>query len=142
MSSNRKLVAQYTSKDRDVQKMNEHEFYDYAAFIVQQQDVNALEGAKDAIETTKNFKDIRTLSAARSAVNTIGMVVLFAIVAVVFVVAIVYYLYFDMWKGDHIKGIINAKILFNVLCVVLVFFMFYFLFHSMSVTLKKIMSLL
>lgn len=138
----RKLVAQYTTQDRDVQRMSDHEFYDYAAFLVQQQDVNALEPAKEAIETTKNFRNIRTLSEARSAVNTVSIVVLFSIVAFVLVVAIVYYMYFDVWKGDHIKGKINKQIFINVLCVVLVFFMFYFLFHSMSVTLKKIMSLL
>jgi hypothetical protein len=139
---NRKEIAKYTHKDREIKVMSDHDFYDYAMFLVRQQDVHATEGVRNAIQNVRDVKKIKSISAAKNAINIAFIVALGITIATLIIVAVVYYFVFYIGRGDQVKGTINMKI-FLQLCWVFVFFaLFYFLVSRMTSTMKKIISLL
>jgi hypothetical protein len=139
---NRKDIAKYTHKDREVKKMTDHEFYDYAMFLVRQQDVHIAEGVRNGVENVRNVRKIKSISAAKNVINIVFIVLLGLTIATLIIVAIVYYFVFYIGQGDQVKGTINMKI-FLKLCWIFIFFaLFYFLVSRMTSTMKKIISLL
>lgn len=136
----RKTLAQYTSKDRDVRSMTDVDFLDYAFFLKKQTDVHSTEKAREAYDTTKNYKKIRTFKQFVKSIATILVVLLvFAFVALTIFAFIYLFVYF---KTDPIKSVMDFFLLWTAFCFVVVFVLYLYLFAKMSSTIKKIISLL
>jgi ABC-type sugar transport system permease subunit len=136
----KKLLAKYTNNDRDIRKLRDDEFMDYAAFLVQQRDVHSTEKARDAYDTTKNFKKIKTFKDALKVISVVLVVMLVIAIILLLVFAIIYL--FVYMKKDKVKMVIDFYMLGVALSFVAIFLVFLYLFLKMSGTIKKIISLL
>jgi hypothetical protein len=137
---NRRELAKYTSKDRDVKSMNDDEFLNYTSFLVKQQDVHSSEKARDAYDTTKNYKNIKTFKQFMKAISTILIVLLIFALVVLLIFAIVYLIIY--FRRDRVKMVIDFIMLGSALCFIGIFLLYLYLFMKMTGTIKKIMSLL
>jgi hypothetical protein len=139
MVLNRKLFSQYTIEEREVKQMDDALFFDYANFLLRQQDVNATEDIKDAIETTKKAKDIKTYSEFVKVSQTVMTTLLIG--GIVFL-CIIIPVYAYVFRKDVVKSTINYQ-LFPLTFYLIVLFGFYvFLYLNMNTLVKKIMTLL
>lgn len=136
----RKALAQYTSKDRDVRSMTDGDFLNYAFFLKKQMDVHSTEKAREAYDTTKNYKKIRSFKQFVKSIATILVVLLvFAFIALTIFAFVYLFVYF---KTDPIKSVMDFFLLWTAICFLLVFILYLYLFVKMSSTIKKIISLL
>ena len=136
----RKALAQYTSKDRDVRSMTDGDFLNYAFFLKKQMDVHSTEKAREAYDTTKNYKKIRSFKQFVKSIATILVVLLvFAFIALTVFAFVYLFVYF---KTDPIKSVMDFFLLWTAICFLLVFILYLYLFVKMSSTIKKIISLL
>lgn len=136
----RKALAKYTSKDRDVRSMTDEDFLDYSAFLMKQMDVHSTEKAREAYDTTRNFRQIRTFKQFVKSVATILVVLLiFALLALTIFAFVYLFMYF---KSDPVKSVMDFFLLWTALLFVVVFVSYVYLFVKMSSTIKKIISLL
>lgn len=136
----RKALAKYTSKDRDVRSMTDEDFLDYSAFLMKQIDVHSTEKAREAYDTTRNFKQIRTFKQFIKSIATILIVLLiFALIALTIFAFVYLFIYF---KTDPVKSVMDFFLLWTALLFVVVFVLYVYLFVKMSSTIKKIISLL
>lgn len=136
----KKLLAKYTHNDRDVRKLPDHEFMNYSAFLIQQQDVHSTEKARDAYDTTKNFRKIKTFKAVLKVISVVLVVMLVIAVILLLIFAIIYL--FVYMKKDKVKSVIDFYMFGVALSFIAIFFVFLYLFLKMSGTIKKIISLL
>ncbi len=137
---NRKGLAKYTSKDRDIRSMTDEDFLNYSAFLQNQYDVHSTEKAREAYDTTKNYRQIKTFKQVVKAIATILVVLLvFALVAITIFALVYLFVYF---KKDPIKSVMDFFLLWTALCIVFIFALYLWLFVKMSATIKKIISLL
>lgn len=136
----RKALAQYTNKDRDVRSMADDDFLNYSTFLAQQYDVHSTEKARQAFETTKNFRKIKTFRHFIKAIATILVVLLILALIGLALFAIIYF--FVYYKSDPVKSIMDFYMLWTALCFVFIFILYFYLFAKMTTTIKKIMSLL
>lgn len=136
----KRLLAKYTNNDRDVRKLPDDEFMNYSAFLIQQRDVHSTEKARDAYDTTKNFRKIKTLKDVMKVISVVLIVLLVIALILLLVFAIIYL--FVYMKKDKIKMVIDFYMLGTALSFVAIFFVFLYLFLKMSGTIKKIISLL
>lgn len=136
----KKLLAKYTSNDRDVRKLSDEEFMNYSAFLTQQKDVHSTEKARDAYDTTKNIKKVKTFKQVLKVISVVLVVLLVIAVIALFVFAIIYL--FVYMKKDKVKRIIDFYMFGTALSFVAIFVVFLYLFLKMSATIKKIISLL
>jgi uncharacterized membrane protein len=139
MVLNRKLFSQYTYGQREIQQMDDAQFLDYANFILRQQDVNATEDIKDAIETTKKAKDIKTYSEFVKVSNTVMTTLLVG--AIVFL-CVVIPVYAYVFRKDIVKSTINFQLFPLTFYLVVLFGFYFFLYLNMNTLVKKIMTLL
>lgn len=137
---NKKLLAKYTNNDRDVRKLPDDEFMNYSAFLVQQRDVHSTEKARDAYDTTKNFKKVKTLKDVLKVISVVLVVLLVVALILLLIFAIIYL--FVYMKKDKVKMVIDFYMLGTALSFVAIFIVFLYLFLKMSGTIKKIISLL
>jgi hypothetical protein len=137
---NRRALAQYTSKDRDVRSMTDEDFLNYSAFLMKQMDVHSTEKAREAYDTTRNFRQIRTFKQFVKSIATILVVLLiFALIALTIFAFVYLFMYF---KTDPVKSVMDFFLLWTALLFVLVFILYVYLFVKMSSTIKKIITLL
>lgn len=136
----KKVLAKYTNNDRDVRKLPDDEFMNYSAFLIQQKDVHSTEKARDAYDTTKNFKKVKTFKDVLKVISVVLVVLLVFALILLLVFAIIYL--FVYMKKDKIKMVIDFYMFGTALSFVAIFFVFLYLFLKMSGTIKKIISLL
>lgn len=137
---NRRALAQYTSKDRDVRSMTDEDFLNYSSFLMKQMDVHSTEKAREAYDTTRNFKQIKTFRQFVKSIATILVVLLiFALIALTIFAFVYLFMYF---KTDPVKSVMDFFLLWTALLFVLIFILYVYLFVKMSSTIKKIISLL
>jgi hypothetical protein len=139
MVLNRKRFSQYTSGQREIKQMDDAIFFDYVNFLLRQQDVNATEGIKDAIETTKKAKDIKTYSEFVKVSKTVMTTLLIGGIAFLGVVIPVYAYVF---RKDVVKSTINYQLFPLTFYLVVLFGFYVFLYLNMNTLVKKIMTLL
>lgn len=137
---NKTMLAKYTNKDRDVQKLSDEEFMNYSAFLIQQRDVHSTEKARDAYDTTKNFKKVKTFKQVLKVISVVMIVLLVFAVVALMIFAIIYL--FVYMKKDKVKMLIDFYMLGTALSFIAIFLVFLYLFLKMSSTIKKIISLL
>lgn len=133
-------LAKYTNKDRDVRKLSDEEFMNYSAFLIQQRDVHSTEKARDAYDTTKNFKKVKTFKQVLKVISVVLIVLLVFAVVALLIFAIIYL--FVYMKKDKVKMLIDFYMLGTALSFIAIFLVFLYLFLKMSTTIKKIISLL
>ena len=136
----KKLLAKYTNNDRDIRKLSDDEFMNYSLFLTQQRDVHSTEKARDAYDTTKNFKKIKTFKDVLKVISVVLVVMLVIALVLLLIFAIIYL--FVYMKKDKVKMVIDFYMLGTALSFVAIFFVFLYLFLKMSGTIKKIISLL
>lgn len=136
----KKLLAKYTNNDRDVRKLPDDEFMNYSSFLIQQRDVHSTEKARDAYDTTKNFRKIKTFKDFLKVISVVLVVMLVIAVVLLLIFAIIYL--FVYMKKDKVKMVIDFYMLGTALSFIAIFFVFLYLFLKMSGTIKKIISLL
>lgn len=136
----KKILAKYTNNDRDVRKLSDEEFMNYSAFLVLQKDVHSTEKARDAYDTTKNYKKIKTFKQVLKVISVVLVVLLAFAVGALLVFAIIYL--FVYMRKDKVKMIIDFYMLGTALSFIAIFLVFLYLFLKMSGTIKKIISLL
>lgn len=133
-------IAKYTHKNRDVKTMSAQESLDYSAFLFNQQDVHATEKAREAYETTKNIKQVRTLKQAVKVISTVMVgALLIAMVALAMFAVIYLFVYL---KKDKLKSFVNIMMLGSAVAFILIFAVYVMLFSKILETIKKIMFLL
>ena len=137
---NKTILAKYTNNDRDVRKLPDDEFMNYASFLVQQRDVHSTEKARDAYDTAKNFKKIKNFKDILKVISVVLIVLLVIALILLLIFAIIYL--FVYMKKDKVKMVIDFYMLATALSFVAIFFVFLYLFLKMSETIKKIISLL
>ncbi len=136
----KRLLAKYTNNDRDIRKLSDDEFMNYSLFLTQQTDVHSTEKARDAYDTTKNFRKVKTLKQVMKVISVVLVVLLVFAVIALLLFAIIYL--FVYMKKDKVKRIIDFYMLGTALSFVGIFMVFLYLFLKMSATIKKIISLL
>jgi hypothetical protein len=139
MVLNRKRFTQYTSGQREVKQMDDALFFDYVNFLMRQQDVNMTEGLKDAIETTKKAKDIKTYTEFIKVSKTVLTTLLIG--AIVFLCVIIP-IYAYVFRKDIVKSTINYQLFPLTFYLVVMFGFYVFLYLNMNSLVKKIMTLL
>jgi hypothetical protein len=139
MVLNRKRFSQYTIEQREIKQMDDSLFFDYVNFLLRQQDVNVTEDIKDAIETTKKAKDIKTYSEFVKVSKTVMTTLLIG--AIVFL-CIIIPIYAYIFRKDIVKSTINYQLFPLTFYLVVLFGFFVFLYLNMNTLVKKIMTLL
>lgn len=136
---NRNMLLGYTSDHREMTQMDDAEFLNYASWLLRQQDVNATEDIKDAIETTKNAKDMKTYSDFVKISKTVMTTLL---VGAILFIGLVIPLYAYVFKKDIVKRAINYHLFPLIFYLVAMFGFYVFLYLNMNSLVKKIMTLL
>jgi uncharacterized glyoxalase superfamily metalloenzyme YdcJ len=136
---NRSMLSEYTSGHREMRQMDDAEFLNYATWLLCQQDVYATEDIKDAIEKTKNAKDIKTYSDFVKISKTVMTTLLLA--AILFIMLVIP-LYAYWFKKDIVKRVINYHLFPLIFYLVVMFGFYVFLYLNMNSLVKKIMTLL
>jgi hypothetical protein len=139
MVLNRKRFTQYTSGQREVKQMDDALFFDYANFLLRQQDVNMTEDIKDAIETTKKAKDIKTYS---EFVKVSKIVLTTLLIGAIVFLCIIIPVYAYVFRKDIVKSTINYQLFPLIFYLVVLFGLYVFLYLNMNSLVKKIMILL
>ena len=123
----------------EVKQMDDALFFDYVNFLMRQQDVNMTEGLKDAIETTKKAKDIKTYTEFIKVSKTVLTTLLIG--AIVFLCVIIP-IYAYVFRKDIVKSTINYQLFPLTFYLVVMFGFYVFLYLNMNSLVKKIMTLL
>jgi hypothetical protein len=137
---NRSGFAKYTNRDRDVRSMNDEDFLNYSSFLLHQTDVHSTEKAREAYDTTKNYKKIETFNQFMKAISTILFVLLIIALCILTLFAFIYLIAY--FRTDKVKRVIDFMMLGTAVSLVIVFIIFVYLFMTMSGTMKKIITLL
>ncbi len=136
---NRELLAKYTKNHREMRQMNDIQYLNYATFLMRQQDVHATEEIKDAVETTRNAKDIKTYTEFVKVSKTVAITsLMIAICALGLLVP----LYAYVFKKDVVKRSINYQLFPMAFYLIIIFCFYVYLYRIMNSLVKKIMTLL
>lgn len=139
----RKMLAQYTSSLREIKQMNDIEFLDYATFLLRQQNVHAAEGAKDAIQTTRNVvQNPKSMKTYRQFVEVSKTAMVVLLIGAFVIILIVIPAYAIIFKYDVVKRSINYHMFPMTLYLIAIFAFFLFLFIAMNSLIQKILSLM
>ena len=136
---NRNMFSKYTSGQREVTQMDDAQYLDYVNFLLRQQDVNATEDIKNAIETTKNAKKIKTYSEFVKVSKTVMATLLIGCIVFLCLVIPVYGYVF---RNDIVKRTINYQLFPLIFYLVVMFGLYVLLYLIMNTLVKKIMTLL
>jgi hypothetical protein len=133
------MLYGYKSGHREMKQMDDAEFLNYASWLLRQQDVHATEDIKDAIETTKKAKDIKTYSDFVKISKTVMTTLL---IGAILIIGLVIPLYASVFRKDIVKRVINYHLFPLIFYLVAMFGFYVFLYLNMNSLVKKIMTLL
>lgn len=136
---NRNMLSGYTSGHREIRQMDDVEFLNYTTWLLRQQDVYATEAIKDAIETTKNAKNIKSYTDFIKISKTVMTTLL---IGAILFIGLVIPLYAYVYKKDIVKRAINYELFPLVFYLMIIFGFYVFLYLNMNSLVKKIMTLL
>lgn len=137
---NKKSFAQYTHSHNEIKMMkDDHRFWDYVAFLLRQQDIHQTEQIKDAINTTKNAKNMKTYQEFHKVSKTVGWSLLMVAAGICVVATIVYAYWF---RNDIVKRDINLIFAGVMGGLVLLLLFYMFMYNKINGLSKKIMTLM